>query len=574
VRRDNPSAPLLAFGLSKAGAQQGLPWEEGKHPRQTGGRFGEKPSAEAAPAQRQFQFAFAMPPTGSLSKRVKLIARMCGLFEPMALWGLSDEEVVQAKREAQAANDEVGEMMLDIHRNVRARMSPEQVKDAHNVVRAMVAQAVAKRRPAEAPKKKAVALDERLLALGISADHLAPAAMLQARAVAKAVIRTPMEGGVVAWDKVPVGASIWVTVTKPGPLKGRKLQLTKRPDHQFAVTGGTPFVSHKGKFSGEEAEKRGAAYKHMTVAPGGRAGYMTAKERKAREEREKVKQAQAGKRKRIRQLGQEKGEAARGAREAFLAATGANPDYLTEQEVANATGALQQQAEDAGYEKTTARQWASSVMSAVARAQNKADDKRAKAVARLARRVRQRMEDLGEDFEAARDAARQEIEVPTYLDPAMLPPPPVPKRDATEQEIELQVADAVERAVEEATARPAEVALPAAPVEEAALEAGWTPPPSVYAEEFAEPEHVGIYSEEERRYALVPAGERREVPPQAEAPAAVGAAEVVEERREEPAPEPAEREIELERTEKLREEAEAEAPPVAGMTMREIMGRV
>ena len=55
----------------------------------------------------------------------------------------------------------------------------------------------------------------------------------------KATIDTPMKDGKFDSESVPVGASVWITVTNPSsPLHGRPIQITKRPDNLFALTGG------------------------------------------------------------------------------------------------------------------------------------------------------------------------------------------------------------------------------------------------------------------------------------------------------------------------------------------------
>ena len=57
--------------------------------------------------------------------------------------------------------------------------------------------------------------------------------------IAKAVIDTPMKDGSFDAEAVPVGASVWITVTNPSsPLHGRPIMITKRPDNLFALTGG------------------------------------------------------------------------------------------------------------------------------------------------------------------------------------------------------------------------------------------------------------------------------------------------------------------------------------------------
>ena len=58
--------------------------------------------------------------------------------------------------------------------------------------------------------------------------------------IVKAVISTPMgDEGKFDGESVPVGASVWITVTNPeSPLHGRPILITKRPDNLFALTGG------------------------------------------------------------------------------------------------------------------------------------------------------------------------------------------------------------------------------------------------------------------------------------------------------------------------------------------------
>ena len=64
--------------------------------------------------------------------------------------------------------------------------------------------------------------------------------------IAKAIISTPTDSktGRVDYDRVPSGASIWITVTNPqSPLHGRPILITKRPDGLFAITGGSGFAA-------------------------------------------------------------------------------------------------------------------------------------------------------------------------------------------------------------------------------------------------------------------------------------------------------------------------------------------
>lgn len=59
------------------------------------------------------------------------------------------------------------------------------------------------------------------------------------------IIPTPKaKGGGVDYKQVPVGSAVWITVTKEGPLEGRHLLITKRPDGLFGITGGLPKGRH------------------------------------------------------------------------------------------------------------------------------------------------------------------------------------------------------------------------------------------------------------------------------------------------------------------------------------------
>lgn len=85
----------------------------------------------------------------------------------------------------------------------------------------------------------------------------------------KGVIRTPMTNGKVDYDQVPVGASIWVTVTDEGsPLHGRPILITKRPDGQFALEGGSGYQHWHDKGGTDEAGRRVAARRHLVLNVG------------------------------------------------------------------------------------------------------------------------------------------------------------------------------------------------------------------------------------------------------------------------------------------------------------------
>jgi|GEM_PF-2322275 len=164
--------------LSKAQKRLGLTWDESAHPRgqsQNPGQFTRKPGATAtAPQAPKPANGPAAPVTGGRKPltplntptrlkfgvedlvfteaekarspytwRVKEITRRIGhIMEPMAMWALSDEMIDALRREVVANDDQVGQMMVDIHRNMRASFSKAQKDDARGVIVAMLKQAV------------------------------------------------------------------------------------------------------------------------------------------------------------------------------------------------------------------------------------------------------------------------------------------------------------------------------------------------------------------------------------------------------------------------------------------------
>jgi hypothetical protein len=63
------------------------------------------------------------------------------------------------------------------------------------------------------------------------------------------VIPTPKNSeGRVDFGAVATGKTIWITITKEGPLRGRRVMITKRPDGLFAITGGAKAARDRGYF--------------------------------------------------------------------------------------------------------------------------------------------------------------------------------------------------------------------------------------------------------------------------------------------------------------------------------------
>ncbi|HOA25431.1 MAG TPA: hypothetical protein PKI52_15590, partial [Aggregatilineales bacterium] len=153
-------------------AALGLDWEETEHPRDVTGKFTGKPgprpgqakagrppvravdaprpAAMAKPTVRfgrdDLRFSAADEAHAPLTVMVKKIAAATGLFEPMALWALSERDVARLREECERNDDEVGMMMVDVHRNMRRALSPAEVADAREVVVTLLGQARARQR--------------------------------------------------------------------------------------------------------------------------------------------------------------------------------------------------------------------------------------------------------------------------------------------------------------------------------------------------------------------------------------------------------------------------------------------
>ena len=101
--------------------------------------------------------------------RVKQVARTIGnIFEPMALWALRDDQLEALRREVRRNDDEVGMMLVDVHRNVRKGFSRRQREDTRQTVFAMYREALGRQHPDDdGPVRKslgAVTLEEAFAA--------------------------------------------------------------------------------------------------------------------------------------------------------------------------------------------------------------------------------------------------------------------------------------------------------------------------------------------------------------------------------------------------------------------------
>ncbi len=170
----------------------------------------------------------------------------------------------------------------------------------------------------------------------------------------KATIRTPTGAdGKVDYESVPVGASIWVRVTDPhSPLHGRPILLTKRPDHQFAMTGGS-------------GAKHIQARRHLVLSSG-RARASVADE-KGLAERQAAEERNAPLRARQRDLRKQARGDQRSAEEKFMEALGITRRGLTKEEKARVHEAARAHAEDQGLSGRDAESFARHMADGIAR---------------------------------------------------------------------------------------------------------------------------------------------------------------------------------------------------------------
>jgi len=295
--------------------------------------------------------------------------------------------------------------------------------------------------------RNGVLLDDFLRRFRLEKGDLAPADGPDEGKLHKAVIRTPMADGHVDWDAVPVGDSIWVTITKEGPLRGRRLLLTKRPDGLFTVTGGTPFL-RAGSFDPDKPYDSGAAYRHMVMSPESGAGALTPGERKVREERRRIQEELKPLREEARKKRKELGNRVREARRAYQEAIGFHVGVLTSADLKAINKAFHRYALEQGCREELAQRWANAVTSSLRHAHNYAIAHYEAEVGALAQHIEALVEG-GMSFNEARRVACAELPVTGPIDLSRLVLPSLPAEDATDVEIESTVRNQVEESLQQ-----------------------------------------------------------------------------------------------------------------------------
>ena len=185
-------------------------------------------------------------------------------------------------------------------------------------------------------------------------DHVRGRWEASLKRLLKAVIRTPTGAdGKVDYDSVPVGASIWVRVTDPhSPLHGRPILLTKRPDHQFALTGGS-------------AAKHIEARRHLVVSSG--RARASAADEAGLAARQEAEARNAPVRERQRELRRQARAEQGTAEERFMAALGITRRGLTKDEKASVHQAALEHAQASGLSGRDAESFARHMADGIAR---------------------------------------------------------------------------------------------------------------------------------------------------------------------------------------------------------------
>lgn len=134
----------------------------------------------------------------------------------------------------------------------------------------------------------------------------------------KATISTPKTNeGKVDYDAVPVGASVWVTVTDPhSPLHGRPILIAKRPDHTFGLIGGAG--------SGHIQARR-----HLVLNTG--RAQSTGKDEARLKEQQEIEARNAPKKEQIKEIRKQAKALRADAAEAWMGALGIRQKYGEEQ---------------------------------------------------------------------------------------------------------------------------------------------------------------------------------------------------------------------------------------------------
>jgi len=204
-----------------------------------------------------------------------------------------------------------------------------------------------------------------------------PGGSAQVVLLSKAVqghIPTPMhtdkEGNrKVSYHKVPVGASIWVTVTdSASPLHGRHIMLTKRPDHQMAITGGAGFKywnkkadPSEGKGGAKDVESR----RHLAVPTG--ETKTSEKDIKGEEERVQAAKENEPKKAALKEIRKEVRAKGKELKEQYMGAFGVSNPTATPAERAQHKETAYQHALSQGADEEKARAYANTVARVMSR---------------------------------------------------------------------------------------------------------------------------------------------------------------------------------------------------------------
>lgn len=178
-----------------------------------------------------------------------------------------------------------------------------------------------------------------------------PQPRLGLRSMLKATISTPRhDDGSVNYKAVPVGSTIWVTV-KSGPLAGRPIMLTKTPDHQMALTGGAGF-------------RQIQARRHLVVHSD--RPTATAKDADALAEREAVKERNAPRKAKLKELRQNQRAMQHEAETSWMKAVGVERRGLNQSEREDLHAKTVEHAQRLGLSEEHAHDFAKHVVRGIA----------------------------------------------------------------------------------------------------------------------------------------------------------------------------------------------------------------
>jgi 2'-5' RNA ligase len=192
--------------------------------------------------------------------------------------------------------------------------------------------------------------------------------------ISKAVIQTPQgKDGSVDYDKVPINQSIWVTVTRAGPLAGRHILITKRPDGLFAITGGAAYAQIKDKYGTETTP---ASLRHLVMGGNPQKNVEEEKIDEAVEEREKFNEPLMEKKKEL--MAEEKKRLSESFEE-FKNSVGMS-ETLSSAKLKTQREDLVKHAHKAGLSEDEAYSYASSIIRHVAAANRQQTEQRSREI--------------------------------------------------------------------------------------------------------------------------------------------------------------------------------------------------